>query len=65
MTPAERIEKAFDDAHVVIANYLEPGPRDAEETLNQLIQIIDNQELYDAMGELLKAEGRAPNLVPY
>jgi hypothetical protein len=65
MTPAERIEKVFDDAHVVIANYREPGPRDAEETLNQLIQIIDNQELYDAMGELLKAEGRAPNLVPY
>jgi hypothetical protein len=65
MTPAERIEKVFDDAHVVIANYREPGPRDAEETLNQLIQIIDNQELYDAMGELLKAEGRAPKLVPY
>jgi len=31
MTPAERIEKVFDDAHVVIANYLEPGPRNAEE----------------------------------
>jgi hypothetical protein len=26
MTSAERIEKAFDDAHVVIAYYLEPGP---------------------------------------
>jgi hypothetical protein len=63
MTPAERIEKVFDDRIVVIANYREPGPRDAEETLNQLIQIIE--ELYDAMGELLKAEGRAPNLVPY
>jgi hypothetical protein len=42
-----------------------PGPRDAEETLKQLIQIIDHQELDDAMGELLKAEGRAPKLVPY
>jgi hypothetical protein len=44
MTPAERIEKAFDGAHhVVIADYLEPGPRSAEETLNQLISIIDDR----------------------
>jgi hypothetical protein len=26
MTPAERIEKAFDDAHIVIGDYLQPGP---------------------------------------
>jgi hypothetical protein len=49
MTPAERIEKAFDDAHVVIADYLEPGPRNAEATLNQLIRIIDDHELFDAL----------------
>jgi hypothetical protein len=65
MTPAERIEKVFDDAHCGNCELSGAMPRDAEETLNQLIQIIDNRELYDAMGELLKAEGRAPNLVPY
>jgi hypothetical protein len=65
MTPAERIGKSFDEAHVVIAEYLEPGPRNAEETLDQLIRIIDDRELYDAIVELLKAEGRAPTLVPY
>jgi hypothetical protein len=65
MTPAKRIEKAFDDAHVVIAAYLEPGPRNAEQTLDQLIQIIDDRELYDALVKLLKAEGRAPSLAPY
>ena len=65
MTPAERIEKAFDDAHVVIGAYLEPGPRNAEETLNQLITIIDDRELYEALIELLKAEGRAPSLAPH
>jgi hypothetical protein len=37
---------------------------DAVETLNQLIYIIDDRELYAAIVELLKAEGRAPNLVP-
>ena len=65
MTPAERIEKAFEDAHVVIADYLEPGPRNTEETLDQLIGIIDDRELYEAIVELLKAEGREPTLVPY
>jgi hypothetical protein len=65
MTPAERIEKSFDDAHVVIADYLEPGPRNAEKTLDQLIRIIDDHDLYDAIVELLKAEGRAPTLAPH
>ena len=65
MTPAKRIEKAFDDAHVVIADYLEPGPRNAEETLNQLIRIIDDEELHVAVVELLKAEGREPTLAPH
>jgi hypothetical protein len=62
MTPAERIEKSFDDAHVVIADYLELGPRNAEETLDQLIRIIDDRELYDAILELPKAEGRESTL---
>ena len=65
MTPAERIERIFDDAHVVIADYLEPGPRNAEATLDQLIRIIDDRDLYDAIVELLKAEGREPTLAPY
>jgi hypothetical protein len=64
MTPAERIEKAFDDAHVVIADYLEPGPRNAEETLNQLIRILDRHELCEAIVELLKAERKEPTLAP-
>jgi hypothetical protein len=50
---------------VVIADYLEPGPRNAEETLDQLIGIIDDREFYEAIVELLKAEGREPKLVPY
>jgi hypothetical protein len=64
MTPAERIEKAFDDAHVVIAGYLEPGPRDPDEALRQLIGVIDNREVYDAIVALLRADGRDVTLVP-
>jgi hypothetical protein len=64
MTPAERIEKAFNDSHLVIADYLEPGPRDADEALRHLVGIIDNREVYDAIVELLRAEGRDITLVP-
>ena len=64
MTAAEKIEKAFDAVHVVIAGYLEPGLCNAEETLDQLIRIIDDRELHDAVIELLKTEGREPTLAP-
>ena len=64
MTPAERIDKAFDDAHVVIADYLEPVPRNAEKTPNQLIRILDWRKLCEAIVELLKAEGKEPTLAP-
>ncbi len=63
MTPAERIEKAFEDSHVVIANYLQPGPRNAEQTLDQLISILDNRELHDALVQLRRVE--QTTLVPH
>jgi hypothetical protein len=65
MTPAGRIEKAFDDTHVVIADYLQPGPRNCEETLDQLIRILDRRELCEEVVELLKAEGKEPTLAAY
>jgi hypothetical protein len=65
MSPAQRVEQAFDDAHLVIADYLQPGPRDPEQTLRQLISVIDNRELYDTVVGLLKAEGREVTLAPY
>jgi hypothetical protein len=64
MTPAQKVEKAFNDAHVVIADYLEPGVRNPEKTIEQLIQIIDNRELYDALLQLLLADGQDVTLAP-
>ena len=34
---------------------MQPGPRDADDTLRQLISVIDNREVYDAV-QLLRAE---------
>jgi hypothetical protein len=65
MTPAERIEKAFNDAHLVISDYPQPGQRDAEETLRKLISVIDNREIYDALVEVLLAENPDRTFAPY
>ena len=63
MTPAERIEKAFDDANVVIANYLQPGPRNPEETLIQLITILNDREVHDALVALPRVDDKRITLV--
>ncbi len=62
MSPTEKIEKAFDDAHVVIANYLQPGPRDAEESMAEIIRVLDDPDIFNAIMVLRKTEGRAPTL---
>jgi hypothetical protein len=65
MSPAERIEKAFNDGNLVIADYLQPGARDPDETLRQLIGVIDNREVYDAVVELLIDEKPERTFAPY
>ncbi len=49
MTDQERIIIALRDATEIIGDYLEPGPRDAEETINRLIAVLDTQELAAAL----------------
>ena len=44
MTDQECIIIALRDATEIIGDYLEPGPRDAEETINRLIAVLDTQE---------------------
>jgi urease gamma subunit len=56
MTPAEQIEAAYNQAMAVIAEYLKPGQRDAEQTLNELIAILDRDDLCDAITEELVNE---------
>jgi len=49
VTDQERIIIALRDATEIIGDYLEPGPRDAEETINRLIAVLDTQELAAAL----------------
>jgi hypothetical protein len=57
MTPAEQIEKSYNDATTAIAEYLQPGGnRNAEKTLDKLIAILDREDLCEAITEALVNE---------
>jgi hypothetical protein len=45
MTDEEKIRKALLAAQEVLLKYVEPGPRNAEETCNKLLEILDDKEL--------------------
>jgi hypothetical protein len=49
--------EALHEAGQIIAEYLEPGPRNAEATLDRLIQTLDNQRLAKALERLQKGAG--------
>jgi hypothetical protein len=54
--------EAVRQAQAVLANYLEPGPRNAEKTLGTLLDIFEDEEVVRAMRLLYPQE--SPTLVP-
>ena len=55
MTDQELLISTLREACLIIANYLEPGPRNADEVITQLIAVLDTQELANAIERI---EGR-------
>ena len=60
MTDQKIVVTALQEACLIIANYLEPVPRDADEVITQLIAVLDTQELANAIERL---EGRGLRVV--
>jgi hypothetical protein len=57
MTDQERVISTLRKAGQIISGYLEPGPHDAEETITQLIAVLDTQDLAGAIERLEKGHG--------
>ena len=57
MADQELVVLALRKANRIIAAYLEPGPRVADETINQLIAVLDTQDLALALERLEKGHG--------
>jgi hypothetical protein len=45
MTDQELLISTLRKAHQILGEYLEPGTRDADETITQLIAVLDTQDL--------------------
>ena len=43
------VMEAVRQAQAVLANYVEPGPRNAEKTVRALLDILDDKEVVRAM----------------
>jgi hypothetical protein len=52
MRAEQRVLRAVEQAQDVLARYVEPGPRDAEKTVNDLMTILDDSDLVEAVWEL-------------
>ncbi|MBR0986071.1 hypothetical protein [Bradyrhizobium liaoningense] len=61
LTPAEQIEQCYDLAMMALADYL-THQRDAIETVDTLLRILDRDALRDAITEVLVDSRVSPRL---
>lgn len=57
MRDQEVVNAAMRDAARILAEYLEPGPRNDRETIQKLLEILDNQKVAAALERLSKGYG--------
>jgi hypothetical protein len=62
MTDSEKILQAMQVAQLILADYVEPGPRDSDKTINELLFVLDRNDLVEAVDRLEAGLGlRLPN----
>jgi hypothetical protein len=49
MPSVKRITTAVRDAQLLLAGYIELAPRDCEKTINELMNILDDYQLIEAL----------------
>jgi hypothetical protein len=58
MRDIDIITKAMDDAQQVLHGYIEPGPRDAQQTLQRMIEILDRDDVVAARERMSRGYGQ-------
>jgi hypothetical protein len=56
--PDKRLKKAVEDSLEIIGDYIQPGERDCETTLNKLSETLDNREVQRAVEQSEKQEAQ-------
>lgn len=54
---AENVAKALLDLETFLSAYLEPGPRDANHTIEQILQILDRRDTMAAARRIIAGYG--------
>lgn len=49
MDPEQLVAKALEDAQGILARHVEPGPRDCEQTINKLLDVLDDEAVVQAL----------------
>ncbi|MFB6458671.1 hypothetical protein [Bradyrhizobium tunisiense] len=49
MDPDKRVLQAVQEAQGILARHVEPGPRDCEQTINQLLDVLDDEAVVQAI----------------
>jgi hypothetical protein len=57
MTDQDLLISTLREAGRIISDHLEPGPRDSEQTLMRLIEVLDRQDLASAIERLEAGHG--------
>ena len=57
MTDQELLIYAVREAQLILARHIEPGKRDPEDTIEQLLSILDRSELVEAVDRIVGALG--------
>jgi hypothetical protein len=52
MTPEKRVLLAIESAQDILAQYVAPGKRNAEETMAALLTVLDDDEVVQAVWDL-------------
>ena len=60
VTDQELIVHAMRDAQSLLSEHIERGPSDAEETISQLLEILDRQDVVAATNRLCREYGLRP-----
>ena len=52
MKPEKQVADAVEKAQRILGEYVEPGPRDCEVTINRLMDVLDDGRLIEAVDEV-------------
>jgi hypothetical protein len=61
ITDDELLVYAMREAQLILAQHIERSPRDAEETISLLLEILDRQDVVAATYRLCRGYGLRPN----